>query len=71
MAKTQALWKGFYISFQSLYTMKKIIFGGKTTSINKNKEDDPRIGFRGEMYDYILILITILFVFGFFLLQSA
>lgn len=51
--------------------MEKIIFGGKTTSINKNKEDDPRIGFRGEMYDYVIILITILFVFGFFLLQSA
>ncbi len=36
----------------------------------QNNQEDHRIGFRGEIYDYLLIIIASLFVVGFFLLKT-
>jgi hypothetical protein len=32
--------------------------------------EDHRIGFRGEIHDYILIIIITLFVWGFFIIKA-
>lgn len=37
----------------------------------QNITDDHKIGFRGEIYDYLLIIIATLFVIGFFVLKAV
>lgn len=49
--------------------MRRIIIGGKTTNLYKNNSD--KIGFRGELYDYVLTILVTLFVLGFFILQYS
>ncbi|MBI2670917.1 hypothetical protein HYX18_03000 [Candidatus Woesearchaeota archaeon] len=49
--------------------MQKIIRGGKTTVLYS--QEDHRIGFRGEVYDYILIILITVFVIGFIMLQAS
>ena len=38
--------------------------------IEISQPEDNRIGFRGEIHDYILIIIITLFVWGFFIIKS-